>query len=273
MPLPGAIPRPQAIAFGAAFCAALSLAPLLLAQRQQSRPAPGQPAAPQKIQQEAQTPFQPGERLSYQVLFSKFSVRAGTLEFAAAERRDFFGRLAWHFRATAHSVDTVRALYALDDQFDSYADAARLVTLQYEIYLREAGTKEDHAWRMDTGGDPIPAGVPAARVLPGTRDPLSFLYLLRATDWQKTSELRSPVFDGRHLYDVQAQLVQPKAPAAVPAGRFNAAQIRVRVFQQGKELSATSFSVWLADDSAHTPVLIEASLPIGSARVELTAGK
>ena len=220
---------------------------------------------------DAAVPFQGLERLAFQVLFSKFTVKAAEIQFHVVERRNFFGRSAWHFRATAQTVDTVRILYPLDDQFDSYTDAGRLTSLQYEMYLRESGEKQDRTWRMDTGDEPIPDGVSAARVTPGTRDPLGFLYALRAADWKKSAELRTPVFEGRHLYDVQARLVGSASPVKVPAGQFNASQIRIRVFERGRELTDMSFSVWLADDAERTPVLIEAALPIGSARVELTS--
>jgi Protein of unknown function (DUF3108) len=219
--------------------------------------------------EEAVVPFRALERLAFQVLFSKFTVKAANLQFHVAEHGNFFGRPAWHFRATAQTVDTVRYLYPLDDQFDSYTDAVRLTSLQYEMYLRESGTKQDRTWRMDTGEESIPSGVSAARVTPGTRDPLGFLYALRATDWKKTSELRAPVFEGRHLYDVQARLAE-SARITVPAGQFSASKIRVEVFESGRQVRDTSFSVWLADDAGRTPVLIEADLPIGSARVELT---
>ena len=215
-------------------------------------------------------PFRGGERLTFQVLFSKFTVKAAVLEFAVVERRNFFGRPAWHFRAKAQTVDTVRLLYPLDDQFDSYTDAIRLVSLQYEMYLREPGGRQDRTWRMDTGEEVLSAGVPAARVVPGTRDPLGLLYVLRATDWKKTPELRVPVFDGRHLYEVRARLAGAGGEVKVPSGRFRASHIRLQIFERGRESADMTFSVWLAEDASRTPVLIEAELPIGSARVELT---
>jgi Protein of unknown function (DUF3108) len=255
----------------------LARVPLLVGQsagRKAPAPQASRQTAPQAAVrtavQEMQVPFQGLEKLAFQVLFSKFTVKAAELQFAVVEHRSFFGRPAWHFRVTAQTVDTVRVLFPLDDQFDSYTDAVRLTSLQYEMYLRESGEKQDRTWRMDTGEDPIPSGVSAAHVTPGTRDPLGLLYLLRATDWNKTPELRVPVFEGRHLYDVRASLDARAAPVKVPAGQFSASQIRVRIFEQGHEATDTSFSVWLADDAAHTPVLIEADLPIGSARVELT---
>jgi hypothetical protein len=250
-------------------CAPLVVAPLIPAQ---TRPRAGPPkkAAQPAIVQEVPVPFKPLETLTFQVMFSKFTVKAGELQFNVVERRDFFGRPAWHFRANAQSIDTVRLIYPLDDQFDSYMDALRLTSLQYETYLRETGQKEDHTWRLDTGEEAIPSGLPAARVVPGTRDPIGLLYVLRAADWKKNPELRVPVFDGRHLYEVRAILAEGTTSIKVPAGQFNASQIHVRVFENSKELTDTNFSLWLADDSSRTPVLIEAALPIGSARVELT---
>jgi hypothetical protein len=257
--------------------AILACVPLVTGQSRPRRTPPpaARPSAPKPLSkipvQDAVVPFKGLEQLAFQVMFSKFTVKAGELQFSVVERRDFFGKVAWHFRATAQTVDTVRLLYPLDDQFDSYTDAARLTSLQYEMYLRESGQKQDMTWRMDTGEEAIPGGISAARVTPGTRDPIGLLYALRAADWKSTPELRVPVFEGRHLYDVQARLAQNASAVKVPAGQFNASQISIRVFEKGHELTDTSFTLWLADDANRTPVLIEASLPIGSARVELTS--
>jgi Protein of unknown function (DUF3108) len=228
-----------------------------------TRPAP--PAPP-----EAVVPFRAGERLTFRVLWSKYSVSAATLQFAVIEQRSFFGRAAWHFRAQAQTVDTVRMLYPLDDQFDSYTDAVQLASLQYEGYLHEQGQQQNNLWRMTVGEEPAPPGVTAARVLPGTCDPLGLLFALRAVDWKKTREFHAPVFDGRRLYDVVARVDDAPGQVTVPAGQFAASHITVRVSEHGRELEDTRFSLWLAQDAARTPVLVEAQVPIGAARVELT---
>jgi hypothetical protein len=258
--------------------AGLACAPLLTGQSpakrstaaQSGKKTPPQPAKRAAVA-EAVVPFKDMEQLSFQALFSKFTVKAAEMQFRIAEHREFFGRTAWHFRATAQTVDTVRLLYPLDDQFDSYTDATRLTSIQYEMYLRESGQKQDNTWRMDTGEGAIPSGVSAARVLPGTRDPLGLLYALRAADWKVSPEFRAPVFEGRHLYDMQARLGETASQIKVPAGTFSASEIKVRVFERGRELTDTTFSLWLANNEEKTPVLIEATLPIGSARIELTS--
>jgi hypothetical protein len=228
-----------------------------------STPAPAAPVA-------APVPFQSGEILEYRVLFSKYAVNAAKIETTVVEKRNFFGSPAWHFRAVAHTMDTTRALFAIDDQFDSYTSAANLFSLQYEMYLHEQGKAQTNLYRMTADDAPAPADATAVRVTPGTRDAISFLYNLRAADWQHKPELRVPVFDGRRLYDVVAHIDTPQGTVNVPAGNFQAFRVALQLFDHGKELTDTKLWIWITRDAAHTPVLVEAEIPFGTARIELT---
>ncbi|HSZ18639.1 MAG TPA: DUF3108 domain-containing protein [Candidatus Acidoferrum sp.] len=249
---------------------ALAFAGVTLAQQskhaKKHAKTPAAPAAPVAVS----VPFQPGEILAYRVLFSKYAVNAAKIETTVVEQRNFFGHPAWHFRATAHTMDTTRALFAIDDQFDSYTSAANLFSIQFEMYLHEQGKAQTNLYRMTTEGDPAPSDATALRVTPGTRDAISFLYNLRAADWQRTPELRVPVFDGRRLYDVVARIDTPQGNVSVPAGNFPAFRIAIVLFDHGKEMTDTRFWMWITRDGAHTPVLVEADIPIGTARIELT---
>jgi len=249
---------------------------LLAAAQTKKAKKPTPPAAPNKPQPpaapaEATVPFHGGEKLSYRVMWSKFSVNAGTLDLLVAQHGNFFGHPAWHFQARAATVQTMRLVYPLDDQFDSYTEAVKLASLQYEMYLHEQGKQENDSWRMTVDGAPAPPDATAARVVPGTRDPIGFIYAARAVDWKSTPELHTPVFDGHHLYQVDAKLGLPTDHVAVPAGDFQASRIDIRVAERGEDVADTSFSLWLAQDAVRTPVLIEAAIPLGTARVELTS--
>ena len=227
---------------------------------------PSSPAAPPA----APVPFQSGEVLQYRVLFSKYAVNAARVETAIVEQRNFYGRSAWHFRASAHTTDTMRMLFPIDDEFDSYTSAANLFSLQYEMYLHEQGKEQTSLYRMTGDSDPAPSDATALRVSPGTRDAISFLYSLRAADWQRSPELRAPVFDGHRLYDAVARVDTPQGSVAVPAGNFSAFRVGIRLFDHGKELTDTRFWLWIASNPARTPVLAEAEIPFGTARIELT---
>ena len=251
---------------------ALALACTCLSSAQQSKRSKSRtkkPPAP-AILAATPVPFHSGEVLKYRVLFSKYSVNAASVETTVVEQRNFFGHSAWHFRAIAHTMDTTRVLLAIDDQFDSYTAAANLFSLQFEMYLHEQGKAQTSLFRMTGEGDPAPSDATAVRVAPGTRDAISFLYNLRAADWQHSPELRAPVFDGHRLYDAVARIDTPQGNVTVPAGTFPAFRVAIRLFDHGKELTDTRLWLWIARDAPQTPVLAEADIPFGNARIELT---
>ncbi len=217
-------------------------------------------------------PFQPGETLDYAVAWNSF-LTAATLRLQTPEIRPFYGHTAWHFRARAETIDPVRFLYPLDDQFDSYTDVDSLRCFQFEMYLNEKNKKETHIIRMRIDGEASQQGRPAVRVLPGTRDPLGVIFVLRTLDWARAKETTMPVFDGRKLYDLRVRLAGTADRVSITAGEFTATKLDLQVFEKGRELANTRFSLWLAADATRTPVLIEATLPFGTLRVELTQAR
>ena len=213
-----------------------------------------------------------GESLEFAANVPKLNSTIANLKLVVGARQSFADKNAWHFQAFAHTENPYRMIFELDDQFDSYSDPANgMTSLQYEMHLSERGQKVDSVQRMlPSPGDPAPAGASAARVLPGTRDPLGMLQYLRSVDWGKTPEVRGPVYDGRKLYDVRALQAAKSVSVSVPAGNFNAEKIEIHVFDNGAEMKDAHFLLYLTNDAARTPVLMEAVLPVATARVELT---
>ena len=214
-------------------------------------------------------PFRAGEILNYRLEWAPFS-NAASVQTAVVERRDLFGWQTWHFRASVHSQPPLRNLLEVDDQFDSYTDAASLESHQYEMYLDEMGKKQDAVLHLIAIGQSRRGNVAPTIVQPGTRDPLGAFYALRATDWKRTPELRVPLYDGSDLYEMRAHLEVPVETVAITVGNYQATRIAIHLFMRGKEVPQTNFSVWLAHDGARTPVLVEAEMPYGNFRAELT---
>jgi len=196
------------------------------------------------------------------------------LKLQIAGRGSFLGKSAWHLQAVVHTENPLRMVFELDDQFDSYSDTGTFASLQYEMRLSERGQKIESIQRLTANGnEPAPANATAARVLPGTRDPLGMMQYLRSVDWEKSPEVRGPVYDGHKLYDARARLTGTSASVMVPAGNYTASKINIRVFDNGVEMKDASFTLYLAKDQARTPVLLEAILPFATARVELVKAK
>ena len=211
-----------------------------------------------------------GETLLYDANITKLNNTVARLKIVAVEKRNLGSQPSWHLQAFAHTENPYRMVFELDDQFDSYSDAASMVSRQYEMHLSERGQKVESVQRMlPSVNDSPPPGVSAARVLPGTRDPLGMLNYLRAIDWNALNEVRSPVYDGHKLYDVRARLAAKSVPVIVPAGSFKPMKIELRVLDNGSEMKDAHFLLYLTNDERRLPVLLEAVLPFATARVEL----
>ena len=233
------------------------------------------PADPRKAAPPADTgvPLRAGEVLEYSANVSELN-NVASLRLQVAGRGNFLGKSTWHLQAFAHTQNPLRMVFELDDQFDSYSDAATLVSLQYEMHLSERGQKVDSVQRMTTTGqEPASPDAAQARVLPGTRDPLGFMQFLRNIDWTKTPEVRCPVYDGHKLYDVRAKRAPGSEKVNVPAGDYTASKIGIRVFDNGAEMKDASFALYVSNNTERTPVLLEAVMPFATARVELLKAK
>jgi hypothetical protein len=215
-----------------------------------------------------------GETLNFDANVTKLNSTVANLKIVVGEKRDLAGKNVWHLQAFAHTENPYRMIFELDDQFDSYSDPADLTSHQYEMHLSERGQKVESVQRIFASTkDPAPPGATAARVLPETRDPLGFLHYLRNVDWSKTPQVHSPVYDGHKLYAVRAELISKAESVSVPAGDFQATKIEIHVFDNGTEMKDAHFFLFLANNAARTPVLVEAVLPVATARVELTQAR
>jgi len=215
-------------------------------------------------------PFRTGETLNYRVSWSAFS-NAASVQLAVPEQRDLFGYSTWHFRAQAHTTSTVRSLFSVDDQFDSYTDRATLETRQYETHLNELGKIDDQVFHFTAPGQASHSPGPSVVVPAGTLDPLGAMFVLRHIDWEHTPEFHGTVYDGRDLYEITAKRETANDSVAIAAGTFSASRISIDLFQHQKPVPGVHAIAWIANDAARTPVLMEAQLPFGNVRAELTS--
>ena len=229
-------------------------------------------ATPEAVK-DAPMPFRVGEPLNYRVAWAAFS-NAASVEMHVVEQRDLYGWKTWHLRALAHTQGSVRSLFTIDDQFDSYTDALTGECHQFELYLDELGRKRNQTMQLVPPGQKAQPGMPSVIVQPGTRDPLGAVYMLRGVDWKQKPEVKAPLFDGQNLFEMRAKQEAASEKVSVAAGSFEATRISIHLFQFGKELADDSFVIWFAHDEARTPVAMQADLPFGSLHAELVpAGK
>lgn len=212
--------------------------------------------------------FRIGEVLNYRIDWGRYT-GAATAQLQIIDRGDFQGAAAWHFRAMVHTTEPVRALYPMDAQVDSYAIPGNFISRELHERLREFGKMEDTEASLVSPGISAGSNEPRVIVPSGTHDALSVIYFLRAADWIAGKEIRAPVFDGDDVYQMRAKASAPSS-IQVMAGTYRTTKIEIHLFDGDREIPDESFNLWLADDSARTPVLCEAQLPMGSIRIELS---
>src|SRR5579859_6092720 len=206
------------------------------------------PAAAKPPSAEPSFSPQPGENLQFAASLAKVG-NVASLRLQVVDKKESNGKPEWHFQATAKTQNAMRLIFELDDRFDSFSEGNSFTGVQYEMRLSERGQKVQSVQHLTTTGKEPPPGTSAAVVLPGTRDPLGMMQYLRSVNWDATREVKSPVFDGRKLYDVRAKLIGT-SEVAVPAGHYTAATIDVRVFDNGAEMKDAHFTLYLAHDAA-----------------------
>lgn len=215
-------------------------------------------------------PFRSGETLRYQVSWTSFP-DAALLILRVLPPRSSFPASDWRFQAVVRTLGRVRALFPMDDLLDSDSAARSLVSREIDLHRDEPGRKQERILQLLNQGESSHSLPPHVIVPPGTRDPLGALYALRVIEWQKNADWSTPVYDGNDVYFLRAHRENSSESVAVPAGRFTAMRISVRLFQDNREVPGKNFIVWLAQDSAHTPVQMEADLPMKTWRARLAA--
>lgn len=249
-------------AIRALLAAGVALLALRLVPCSQPASGRGQPDVPPAV-------LRVGEVLNYRIDWQRYA-GAGLAQLRIVDRGDFYGSLAWHFRASVHTAQPLRALYPMDDQIDSYALVPGLRGRGYEEHFREFGQPQDTSRTLVAPGEVSEARAPRVIVPRGTRDLVSAIYLLRVTNWSEQPELRVPVYDGQNVYEMVAKAGDP-SELRLGGGNYQAREIAIRLLDGKKEIPDESFRIWLAEDGARTPLVGEADLPMGKVRMELTS--
>ena len=171
----------------------------------------------------------------------------------------------------ARTLGSVRTVFPMNDRLDSDSVARSLASSEFDLHRNEPGRKQDRILQLLYPGESSRSAPPHVIVPPETRDPLGALYALRAMDWQNNADNSASVYDGDDVYILRAHRENSPETVAVPAGRFAATRISIRLFQYNREVPGKSFIVWLAQNSAETPVQMEADLGMKTLRAQLMA--
>jgi len=216
------------------------------------------------------SPFQPGERLTYDVTWSVFQAGtvSATLQSAVQGSKDNYIVIT-----TAHSQGFVSLLFNVDNQFRSVFDPKTLCSGRISKKINEGRRHKEteivfesqrNLAILDERDLNRPHDPPkhAENEIPNcVEDVVTAFYYLRNQDFQIGKPLHMPVNDGSKTYDVTLD-VQGRESIQIPLGHRSAIRIEPKVFS-GLFKRKGRMLVWFSDDDQHLPLRIKFMIAVG----------
>ncbi|HEV2836086.1 MAG TPA: DUF3108 domain-containing protein [Pyrinomonadaceae bacterium] len=215
----------------------------------------------------SQSPYQIGERLTYNVSFSNFP-SAAHAEFQIVSRGVFFGRDAIQLRAHVETTGLVNvALLAINNDYTTYIDPETGLPFRSEETARDATRSADsvHDFNQTAGNEAIP---PKQRGFPGTYDLLSAFYRARALPLSDGGEYSFVVRGEGAEYHAELKVTGRQA-TMTNVGSFNTIVTRVSVDNS----PVRNLRIYFSDDERHVPVLITGRVGPSHFEAELAASE
>jgi hypothetical protein len=218
-------------------------------------------------------PFQPGERLTYEISWSNI-ISAGTATLAINEDQDAYGRPVLMFVSTARSRGIVDTFYRVEDLVQSRFDPRTMLPLSYVMDQRHGKRKKHRGLLFDHAKGKVTYyldGHEDIVEIPGdAQDALSSLYYLRTRETLTgTAPIVIEVHDSGKTWGVEVHVLG-RERIKVPAGEFDTIKIKTHPKYEGVFMHKGEILIWLSDDGSRIPVLMKSTISIGSIMATLT---
>ncbi|HEV2764642.1 MAG TPA: DUF3108 domain-containing protein, partial [Pyrinomonadaceae bacterium] len=215
--------------------------------------------------------YRTGERLSYNVSFSRFTDAAHVVLFVAG-RQNIGGRETIELRAHVETTGVVSAaLYSLNNDYTSFVDPSTGLPVRTRQVVREGNVSSADSER--DFNQPIGAGAVPNREtsggLPGTYDFVSAVYRLRSLPLFPNTAYSFSAQGPSALYESELR-VEGRELLKTNIGSFNSIVTRVKV-RNDDDADDYKVRVYFSEDERHIPLLITAKHKSGEIRAEIVS--
>ena len=228
--------------------------------------------------QEKALPFEPGERLNYDVTWSIFAAGtvSATLRSEGQESKDDYT-----VTTTAQSQGFVSLLFSVQNEFRSFFNPRTLCSERISKKINEGRRHKETEIVFDSKrkraileerdltkpNEPLKH---AENEIPNcVEDVVTAFYYLRRQDFQIGKPLHLPVNDGSKTYDVTLD-VQAREGIQTPLGNRSAIRVEPKVFS-GLFKRKGRMLVWFSDDDQHLPLRIKFMIAVGNITATLNS--
>jgi hypothetical protein len=230
-------------------------------------------------------PFKYGERLTYEVKFSRFPVAAnvGELTFTVNPVNGSDQHVKFEVQAVSRGAltslfgvkvrDTFTTLAGKDDMF-VYTTTKNIDEGDYrrhQIAVFDRPARKVKFTDTDVTAPSAPPRVVEQETRPWVQDTLSALYFTRTRKLEKVGkEVKFPVSDEGQTYDIGVVLLGSDQ-VKVDAGSFKTLKLDAKIFDGRLIRREGTLYVWVTDDARRIPVKAVMKIPAGTVTFELTS--
>lgn len=214
------------------------------------------------------------ETLVYRVSF--FGIPAGYAEFQYVGEEKEGERRLYHIRLRAWTTGLVKFFKEIHDVFDFYIDAESLLPHKVVERKRESGKVKEKVSVYDQEKGVITyysldgKKIGERKVVPHVFESVSVAYFLRTKDLLFDAP-EVIVYGGKKLFKLRIQ-VEGKERVKTEAGVFDTIKIKPDMERiDGGTSKKYDVTAWTLDDGSGIPVLVHASLKVGTLTGELVS--
>jgi len=213
-------------------------------------------------------PFKPGDELNYNFFLGNGPQPIGTASFRVRARARYFNREGLLFNASLQTAGAGATLFPVNDQFNSYVDAATLLPFRAEQTIAEGQRRSRFVVSSDQGsGSALFEDGTRVEVPVGTHDILSVFFALRSFDLTPGGK------------PTQVSLLVNKRPRVL----FITPLRRADLSLAGQQIPAVELALrtndpagdrfnlrlWVSTDKRRLPLRLTATTPLGPVRADL----
>ena len=219
-------------------------------------------------------PFPVGEQLEYKIYWGILYVARSTAT-SRWIRQDDRTLLSIVFRTRSKSV--LDALYPVNDRIEAIIDPATLLPVSFSKILNEGRyhtqefTTFDHAagkakWKRIKKGE---IREKEYEIKPTTRDLITFMYMMRAKEFEENTTTRFEVMADEKLYDLEVESKRKEKVVLSSFGKVESMHFIPKAKFQGLFIRKGSMEVWVSTDERQVLSRMEVDTPFANLHLKL----
>ena len=206
-------------------------------------------------------PFGEGERFVYNVQYGIITAGQATLEIRNIAEYD--GAMCYNIVSDARTNDVFSKVFKVRDRFVSLMDTETLLSVRYEVHLREGGFKRDEIVTFDRDSLLARYKDKTVPIAADTQDILSSMYYLRTLPLEVGNVIAISNHTNGKNYPLLIKVLREER-VKVDVGEFDCLVVEPFLKEPGLFRQKGRLTVWVTNDKNKIPVLMKSRVIIGS---------